>query len=288
MHNKTVLITGASSGIGYETALGLAKKGAKIIITGRDEERTKRAVQKIIEQSNNSKISYYVADARLVQNAHWLAENILDDYSSLDILINNVGAMSEKRIITSELFEVTWSLNHLFGFALTYRLLDLLKDSGRKSAKSRIINVSSTAHKVAVLDLEEVINNEKPYDKWQAYGQSKLANIMFTYALATRLEGHNVSANCLHPGVVGTGFIANMGKIEKLFAPIIKAVLTSPEKGAKTSIYLASSSDVENYSGNYFDNEKSIFSSDYSYDETLQEQLWERSVYQSMVVNLFD
>jgi len=283
VHNKTALITGASSGIGYETALGLAKKGAEVIITGRDEERTKRAVQKIIEQSNNSRISHYVADLRMVESARWLAQTILDDHLRLDILINNVGAMSEKRIITQEGFEATWALNHLSAFTLTYLLLDLLKESGRKSAKSRIINVSSSAHKGAILDLAEVINNEKPYEKWRAYGQSKLANIMFTYALATRLEGHNVSANCLHPGVIGTGFIANIGKIERLLAPIIKIVLTSPEKGAKTSIYLASSSEVENHSGNYFINEEPAFSSDYSYDEDLQEQLWERSFYQGIM-----
>ncbi|MCF6343540.1 MAG: SDR family oxidoreductase [Devosiaceae bacterium] len=288
MENKTVLITGATQGIGYETALGLAKKGAKIVITGRDEERTKTAMQNIISATGNQNISYMVADLSLIQNVTWLANNFIKNHRRLDILINNVGSMTGHRQITKDGFEKTWALNHLSYFLLTNELLPMLKDSGKRGAKSRIINVASTAHIKAELDLDDTLTNERPYNKWQAYGQSKLANIMFTYALATRLEGFNVTANCLHPGVVGTGFIANIGDLEKFFAPLIKLFLISPKKGAKTSIYLASSKEIEDHSGVYFDKEKPIFSSDISYDETLQERLWERSIYQSMMVNLFD
>ncbi len=279
MKNKTILITGASQGIGYESALALAQMGAKIIMLGRDEARTKAAMEQIVAKTNNENISYLLADLSSLEQVRELAAKFKRDYQKLDVLLNNAGAMSAKRKLSADGYEITWALNHLSYFLLTHELLDILKESGRRGKKSRIINVASMAHKRAIIDFDD-IEGERHYAKWKAYGQSKLANIMFTYALARRLKQSNVTANCLHPGVVGTGFINHIGKMEKALSPIIKLFLISPARGAKTNIYLASSSEVEDVSGAYFANCKAIKSSDYSYNEEIQERLWDLSMAQ--------
>jgi NAD(P)-dependent dehydrogenase (short-subunit alcohol dehydrogenase family) len=279
VQNKTILITGASNGIGFETALNLAAMGAKIVIAGRDEKRTSLAAKNIIAQTGNENISYLLADLSSSMGVRQLVKSFNEKHHQLDILINNAGAMTSSRELSADGYEMCWGLNHLNYFLLTNELLPLLKASGQEGKKSRIINVASMAHKKAKIDFDD-LQGEKSYAKWKAYGQSKLANIMFTYALARRLEGSNVTANCLHPGVVATGFIVNIGIFEKLLTPIIKMFLISSLRGAQTSIYLASSKDVENINGKYFDKSNPISSSDYSYDEDIQERLWNLSLEQ--------
>ena len=276
IENKICLITGASNGIGYETALNLAALGAKVVLAGRNEQKTALAAQRIIEQTGNENISYLLADLSNLDGVRHLAKSFQEKHHQLDILINNAGTMTASREVNADGYELCWGLNHLNYFLLTNELLPLLKASGMAEQKSRIINVASMAHKRARINFDD-LQGENNYKKWQAYGQSKLANIMFTYALARRLEGSNVTANCLHPGVVSTGFVSNVGTIEKLLGPIINMFLISSFKGAQTSIYLASSKDVENVSGKYFDKSKPIRSSNYSYDEAVQERLWELS-----------
>ncbi len=276
VENKICLVTGASNGIGYEAALNLAGMGTKVILAGRDERRTSLATQKIIGQTGNENVSYLIADLSNSAGVRQLAKSFLDKFHKLDILINNAGAMTGYRQVSADGFEMNWGLNHLNYFLLTHELLDLLKASGTKNSNARIINVASMAHKRATINFDD-LQSEKSFKKWQAYGQSKLANIMFTYALAKRLEGYNVTANCLHPGVVATGFVDNIGKIENLLSPIIKLFLTSPQKGAQTTIHLAVSPEVENISGVYFSNSKPKQSSKLSHNEAAQERLWEIS-----------
>jgi len=276
IENKICLITGASNGIGYETALNLAALGAKVVLAGRNEQKTALAAQRIIEQTGNENISYLLADLSNLDGVRHLAKSFQEKHHQLDILINNAGTMTASREVNTDGYELCWGLNHLNYFLLTNELLPLLKASGMAEQKSRIINVASMAHKRARINFDD-LQGENNYKKWQAYGQSKLANIMFTYALARRLEGSNVTANCLHPGVVSTGFVSNVGAIEKLLGPIINMFLISSFKGAQTSIYLARSPEIENVSGKYFDKSKPIKSSNYSYDEAVQERLWELS-----------
>ena len=276
MQNKTILITGATNGIGYESALTLANMGATIVFGARNIEKAQNVKMQIIKETGNKNISFIIADFTSLKEVKKFADEFKKEFSKLDILINNVGAMSAKREITRDGFELCWGLNHLSYFLLTQELLSLLEKSGTESEKSRIINVASMAHKRATINFDD-LHSEKDFRKWQAYGQSKLANIMFTYALARRLKNKNITTNCLHPGVVATGFILNIGFFEKLLSPIINRFLISAKKGAQTTIYLASSKEVKNISGKYFDKCKIKTSSILSNNEEEQEKLWEIS-----------
>jgi len=278
MRGKTCLITGATQGVGFATAKALATKGARVVLVGRDETRTARAVTRIKEETGNSKVSYLIADLSSFDAVRELARTFKNAHSTLDVLINNAGGMSRRRKVTSDNFELSWKVNHLAYFLLTAELLPLLK----ASSPARIINVASTAHYRGQIDFDD-LQGEKHYAMWKAYQQSKLANVMFTYALARRLEGTGVTANCLHPGLVASGFVANIGPLEKLFAPLIKLVMISPEEGAKTSIYLASALGVASINGKYFDKGQPMRSSDASYNEDVQERLWALSAEQTGV-----
>ena len=279
MKDKTCLISGATQGIGFEAAKALAAKGATTVIAGRDERRTALAAEKITAATGNKDVSYLVADFSSLEDVRRFARDFTNIYPRLDVLVNNAGGMTRKRNVTKDGFEMCWGLNHLSYFLLTNELLPLLKKTGTDGAKSRIVNVASNAHFFGTIDFDD-LQREKKYKQWEAYGQSKLANIMFTFALARRLEGSNVVTNCLHPGVVGTGFIANMGVLEKLASPIVKLFLLSPEEGAKTTIYLASAPDAASESGRYFAKQKLAKSSEESRDEVIQERLWEISAEQ--------
>jgi len=273
--DKTILITGATQGIGFESAKELAAKGATIIMSGRDKKRTEQAVEAVKKATGNDNVSYLIADFSSLAQVRSLADEFKKSHKKLDVLLNNAGGMTKERILTKDGFEMCWGLNHLSYFLLTNELMPLLE----QAKKARIVNVASMAHARSFIDFDD-LQGEKKYEMWKNYGQSKLANVMFTYALARRLKDSDITANCVHPGVVGTGFIANIGILEKFFAPLVKLVLISPAKGAKTSIYLASSPEVAGISGKYFAKSKEKRSSDLSYDEAVQEQLWEISTEQ--------
>jgi NAD(P)-dependent dehydrogenase (short-subunit alcohol dehydrogenase family) len=272
MSGKTVLITGATNGIGRVTALELAKMGAQVVVVGRSKERTD-AVRDAI-RSAGGQADTLVADLSSMSEVRRLSEAIKRQYSRLDVLLNNAGAIFPSRETTVDGYEMTFALNHLAYFLLTNLLLDILKDSG----DSRIVNVSSDAHKGAKLNFDD-LQTEKGYGMGglAAYSRSKLANVMFTYELARRLSGTRVTANALHPGFVATGFGHTRGGLMSFAMRFISRFALKPEQGAETSIYLVSSPEVEGVTGKYFEKCKAVPSSSESYDEAAQRRLWEVS-----------
>lgn len=276
IQGKICLVTGATAGIGRATALGLARQGALVVITGRDAARTQETLDAIQKETGNRQVESLLADFSSQAEVRRLAAEFRARHDRLDVLVNNAGAVFMKRETTVDGFERTWAVNHLASFLLTLELLDLLKGS----APARIVNVSSAMHTGRTLDPDK-IQEEKIYGI-SGYGQSKLANVLFTYALARRLKGTSVTANCLHPGVVSTSLMKPKGSLAaKVVMGLMQPFLTTPEKGAATSIYLASSPEVEGVSGKYFVKCKAVPSSPVSYDEALQERLWELSLRQT-------
>ena len=272
---KICLITGATQGIGKETALGLARRGGHVVIVGRDAGRTRAAADLIRREAGTDRVAFLLADLSSQADVRRLAREFRDKYSRLDVLVNNAGAIFTRRETTVDGFERTWALNHLAYFLLTQELLDLLK----ASAPARIVNVASTMHTGGVIDFND-LQGEKRYGGIRAYSQSKLANVLFTYALARRLEGTGVTANCLHPGGVATGFGQSTPGMIRLFMRLARPFLITAEQGAATSIYLASSPEVEGVSGEYFSRSRQARSSAASHDTALQERLWALSLKQ--------
>ncbi|MBA3943371.1 MAG: SDR family oxidoreductase [Herpetosiphonaceae bacterium] len=273
MQGKRVMVTGATGGIGLVTARELARQGAEVIVVGRDAGRSAAAVAQIKEQSGNDAVTSMLADLSSQQAIHTLADDFKRRYDRLDVLVNNAGLMFTKRQESVDGIEMTWALNHLGYFLLTNLLLDTLKASG----PARIVSVSSSAHVGAKLNFAD-LEGRQSYGGYRAYSRSKLANVMFTYELARRLQGMSVTANCLHPGVVATNFAANNGGFYRaVLRPILNVVSISPEKGAATSVYLASSPEVDGVTGKYFDKQKPVASSKVSYDQAAWERLWEVS-----------
>jgi NAD(P)-dependent dehydrogenase (short-subunit alcohol dehydrogenase family) len=272
MDGKVCLITGATSGIGKATAMGLANMGANVVMVGRDRGRGEAALADIKEKSANASVDLMLADLSSQQEIHRLADEFKDTYPRLDVLINNAGVIRSKRITSADGIETTFAVNHLAYFLLTNLLLDVLK----ASAPSRIVNVASGEQRNASIDFDD-LQGEKGYKGAKAYSQSKLATVLFTYELARRLKGTGVSANCLHPGVVGTNLGSGVSGVFGYMVRALTPLMKSPEKGAETSIYLASSPEVEGLSGGYFVNKDEARSSDVSYDEKLARRLWEVS-----------
>lgn len=273
MKDKVVLITGATNGIGKITALELAKKGAKVVIVGRNAAKTAATLSEIRSQSGNSGVDSLLADLSSQAQVRSLAEEFKQKYQRLDVLVNNAGAVFSQRQETVDGYEMTFAFNHLSCFLLTNLLLDLVK----ASAPSRIVNVSSAAHTFGPLNFDDLMSTHYGMAGFKAYGQSKLANVMFTYELARRLEGTGVTVNVLHPGVVNTGFGKNNQGIMNLALKVFGLFSLTPEQGAQTSIYLASSPEVAGVSGKYFDHCKPVASSKASYDQAAQNRLWEIS-----------
>src|SRR5437763_3566579 len=274
MSGKTVLVTGATGGIGKATAVGLARLGARVGITGRDIARTEAAATDIRAASNNSAVDAFAADMSSQAEVRRLAREVLASYPRLDVLVNNVGGFWSTRRVTPDGLEHTFAVNHLAGFLLTDLLLDRLK----ASAPARIVTVSSDAQRMGRMNFDD-LQGERGYSGQRAYNQSKLANVLFTYELARRLEGSGVTATVLHPGVVRTGFAADdPSRVWKILLPLIRPLLKTPQKGAATSIYLASSPDVEGVTGTYFVNSKPKTSSRSSYNQTTAGRLWKVSV----------
>jgi NAD(P)-dependent dehydrogenase (short-subunit alcohol dehydrogenase family) len=269
---RTVLVTGGSGGIGRATALGLAPMGAHIAITGRDRGRTEAAAREIRE-AGGGQVDAFVADMSSQTEVRRLADEVLGRLPRIDVLVNNVGGYWDTRHATVDGLERTFALNHLAPFLLTNLLLDRLL----QSAPARVVTVSSGAHAMGRIDFDDLMG-ERSYSGMRAYGQSKLANILFTYELARRLGTGSVTANALHPGMVRTGFGAeDAGTSQRLFSLLARPFMKSPAEGAATSIYLASSPEVEGVTGCYFAGCQRRQSSKRSCDEATGQRLWQVS-----------
>jgi NAD(P)-dependent dehydrogenase (short-subunit alcohol dehydrogenase family) len=272
MGGKTVLITGGTSGIGKASAVALAAMGANVVIVGRNPERGEAALQDIKAQSHSESVELMLADLSVQSEVRRLAEEFLGQHDRLDVLANNAGLVHSRRTETVDGMETTLAINHLAPFLLTDLLLDRLK----QSAPSRVITVSSEAERMGKMNFEDIQSRQK-YRGFPVYGMTKLANIMFTYELAERLKGTFVTANCLHPGPVSTNFGKNNGGPMALFFRLGKPFMRSPEQGADTLIWLASSADVDGVSGKYFSDRKEIEAKDVAYDPSARRRLWEIS-----------
>ena len=273
MKSKTILITGATNGIGKAAALELAKQGATVVIVGRDKTKTERVTQELCSASGNENVEYLLADLSSQVSIRKLAKDFKARYSRLEVLINNAGGFFDTRKTTLDGLEYTFAFNHLGYFLLTHLLLDVLK----ASAPSRIINVSSSAQGLARLDLDD-LQSEKNYGGFSAYNVSKLANVMFTYELAKRLQGTGVTVNALHPGLVKTGFANDSsGFMGFIFGLAKRFAGITPEQGADTVVYLATSSEVKNVTGTYFHKRKVQKTNPVSYDATANQRLWDES-----------
>lgn len=273
MAGKTVLITGGTCGIGKATAIGLASLGARVGITGRDRPRAEAAAASIARESGNAAVDVFVADMSSQTEVRRLAGEILAAYPRLDVLINNVGGFWAHRHVTADGLEHTFALNHLASFLLT----DLLLERLTSSAPARIVTVSSGAQSMGRIDFDDLMG-ERAYSGQRAYNQSKLANVIFTYELSRRLQWTGVTATVLHPGVTSTGFGGE--DMTRGWGPVIAVLrpfMRSPKRGAETSVYLASSPDVEGVSGRYFADRKARNSNTSSYDTATTARLWRLS-----------
>ncbi len=267
------MITGVTSGIGKAAATALAGQGYEMVLTGRNPAKLTDTIQEIQEHTGSNSVHGLVADFSDLDQVRQLTEKFKEQFPRLDVLINNAGAYFNRRQQTRYGVEKTLLVNHMAPFLLTNLLLDEL----RKSPSARIINVSSNAHEHAQLDLDD-LNWDRFYFGFWAYGRSKLANILFTYELASKLKGSPITANALHPGRVGTDiFRTDFSIFGRPFKWVMEHISLTPEQGADNTVYLASSPDVEGVTGKYFVKRKAVSSSHLSYNEKLARQLWEVS-----------
>src|SRR5512136_1205815 len=273
MQGKICLITGGTNGIGKSTAQGLARLGATVVIVGRNAQKTSQVVEEIRAASGNKTVDSLLADLSSQQEIRRLASDFKRNYSQLHVLLNNAGALFMQRQLSVDGIEMTFALNHLAYFLLTNLLLDAIK----ASAPARIINVSSDAHTSGKIEFDN-LQGERSYSRFGPYGNSKLANILFTTELARRLEGTGVIVNVLHPGLTNTGFGKNNpGLLMKIMGVVIPLIARSPEKGAATSIYLASSPEVRSISGKYFVDCKVTQPAPQAADSAVAKKLWDVS-----------
>lgn len=273
MASKVVLITGGTGGIGKATAIGLATMGARVGITGRDLARTEQAAADIRAASGNPAVDAFAADMSSQAEVRRLADAVLSLYPRLDVLVNNVGGFWAHRHPTADGLERTFALNHLAPFLLTNLLLDRLK----ASAPARIVTVSSGAQAMGRIELDD-LQGTRNYSGQRAYNQSKLANVMFTNELARRLEGSGVTATSLHPGVVRTNFgVEDQAWYFTLMSRVVYPLLKTPAQGARTSIYLASSPDVDGVTGQFFINRRPKAAKKVAYDPDMTARLWQVS-----------
>lgn len=270
-----VLITGATSGIGKATAIALAQLGWKVIVHGRKTESCQKIVDEIKKQTNNEAVYFIAADLSEMKAVRQLAKQVKAAHPELNVLINNAGTFSKERKLTNEGLEMTWAVNYLSRFLLTNELLELLKRNG----PSRIIDVSGMYHSKGKIYFTD-INLRQKYALSIANNQAKLANVLFTYKLARDLEGTEVTINTLHPGAVNTGSVLrsdDFSGFAKFMYRLTAVFFKSPEQGAATAVYLATSNEVEGLSGKYFVNKKAQESSKSTYDVNLQDKLWDKS-----------
>jgi retinol dehydrogenase-12 len=267
MHGKTVVLTGASSGIGRAAAIELARQGATVVPVGRDARRTSAVARKIGAEPIHS-------DFSSLDEVRGLADLLLDRYERIDVLVNNAGLVAGRRRITGDGLELTMAVNHFAPFLLTNLLLDRLKGS----SPARVVTTASDAHRGGLIDVDD-LNGERRWSAWSAYGNSKLANILFTRALARRLEETGVVANCLHPGVIRTGLARGAPLPIRVGWRVASVFFGSPRKGARTLVFLASAREAGEISGGYFADSRPATPSVQAQDDELAEELWTASTW---------
>lgn len=273
MTGKTVLVTGATNGIGFITTRELAKMDATVLMVARDEHKGRAKLEEIRQTVPHAKLELFLADLSSMASIRQLATNVKAKYSSLDVLVNNAGAFYSERKVSKDGLEMTFALNHIGYFLLTNLLLETLK----RGKNSRIVSVSSGAHMSGKMNFDD-LQFEKKFSGWQAYSDSKLANVLFTKELSRRLEGTGVTANCLHPGFVKTGFANGTSGLIGYALNIAKNLMAiTPEKGAETMIYLSSSDEVANVTGEYFEKKKIAKVNAQAEDSSVAKRLWDIS-----------
>lgn len=272
MSKKNCIITGSNSGIGKITAIELAKKGYEIAMLVRDSEKSRNAQKEIIEQSKNEDVKLFYVDMASLSSVNQVVEQIKQNYSKIDLLINNAGIFKREKIITADGFEMTIAVNYISLFSLTTQLLPLLENAN----EARIINLSSALYKRGQIFLDNKFSPQS--DKFsgdKAYANSKLLVIYFTKELYRKLKNKSITANCVHPGVVATDVFR---EYPRWFASMMNAIITKPEKGAEPSIYLATSDDLKNTSGKYFNKLKQETTAEIANDMQLSEKIWDKTV----------
>lgn len=272
LKGKTVLVTGATAGIGKQTALDLAKRGAHVVIVGRNEEKTRQVVAGLKEQSGNGQVDFLLGDLSLLAQVRRVAADFQARFGALHVLINNVGLVVLSREETSEGHERTFATNHLGVFLLTSLLLPSLQKSGA----GRVVTVSSDAHRGAALDFDD-LELKQGYSSFRAYGRSKLMNILFTRELARRVKAQGITANALHPGMVASDFMKKPGVFGAVGNVFMALFGISVQKGAATSVYLASSAEVNGVTGDYFYKCKVKRPSKAAQDDETARRLWDVS-----------
>jgi NAD(P)-dependent dehydrogenase (short-subunit alcohol dehydrogenase family) len=273
MNGRVCLVTGSTSGIGRETAAGLAERGATVIVHGRDALRGREAVAEIERRSGRRDVALVVADLSSQADVRRLAAEAGQKHGKLHVLVNNAAVITPRRATTVDGFEMQLAVNHLAPFLLTHLLLDVLK----ASAPARVINVSSQAERMGVVDFDDLGREKRPYERLDAYNQSKLANILFTTELARRLDGTSVTANSLHPGVIGTNLLVAYEGRPSLLKFMTYRGRPTPKDGAATSLFVATSPELERVSGKYFRESAEARPSPKAQDAAVAARLWELS-----------
>ena len=273
LSTKTILITGATNGIGKAAAQAIAAQGGRVIIAGRNPQKTEATAAELRQASGNPAIHFLLADLSSLAEVRRLAAEFTARYDRLDVLVNNAGAFFMRRQETVDGLEMTFALNHLSYFLLTTELLDTLKTS----APARVVNVASGAESGAKLDWDD-LQLRRRYRGFEAYALSKRFNLYFTYELARRLAGTGVTANAVHPGSIATGIYTNpFGRLGRLIGPLTRMTMRSPEQGAETVVYLATSPEVEGMTGKYFVDMQERYSSRASQDPEAARRAWQIS-----------
>jgi NAD(P)-dependent dehydrogenase (short-subunit alcohol dehydrogenase family) len=270
---KTIVVTGATSGIGRATALGLAKLGSRLILVGRDAGRAEETVAEIRKATGRNDVEVVRGDFAQLAEVRRVADELLASTEAIHVLVNNAGVTMMKRTTTPDGFETTFAVNHLAYFLMTGLLLPRLRAA---APAARIVNVASDAHRWGALDLDD-LQNERRFKAMKVYGQSKTANLLFTRELARRLAGSGVTVNALHPGAVATRLGRGNGPLLDLVQRAIGLFMKSPEQGAATSIYLASAAALEGVSGRYFANQKEKQPAAHATDDATAKRLWQIS-----------
>lgn len=274
MTGKHVMVTGATNGIGEVSALELARMGATVVVVSRSEAKCKRVVNSIRQATGNLNVSYMAADLSDMEAVRQLADAYKMKFDRLDVLLNNAGAFFESRQTSVDGLEMTFALNHINYFLLTHELLPLIQQTATDNPAwgARIVNVSSEAHRSG-MNWNDV-QYERGYNAINAYGQSKCMNVLFTYELADRLAGTGITVNALHPGFVATGFGMNSNWLIRGLMTLIRPLARTPEQGAETNIYLASSPEVQGVTGKYFADNQQQQTIPSTYEKGEQERLW--------------